>query len=269
MERPGNKCVLSSFTLSFFLHAPPTLPRLTMYVFVRACTDLHSVWDGLLIAQSVRQTPRNYSSPLGGTAGAFVEPHLRGAIYDPFIRRIMHEGLSDGGRFHDDSPTWLDCPEPSLTAFEHGSQEPLRATALGLTTPAGTEKKWDDATLCPYAWAKPIHALNCELPVWPHELDEGGHHDAFAAADVHEHGHEHEYSVEEELADFDHVLGIHVESARPPRHPELVELDTPEYAGKIADGWVVERLLAMAGVRLAGLLTDIFHDVSGEVPTRA
>ena len=247
----------------------PTLPRLTIYVLVRACTDLHSVWDGLLIAQSVRQTPRNYSSPLGGTAGAFVEPHLRGAIYDPFIRRIMHEGLSDGGRFHDDSPTWLDCPEPSLTAFEHGSQEPLRATALGLTTPVGTEKKWDDATLCPYAWAKPIHALNCELPVWPHELDQGGHHDAFVAAEVHEHGHEHEYSVEEELADFDHVLGIHVESARPPRHPELVELDTPEYAGKIADGWVVERLLAMAGVRLAGLLTDIFHDVSGEVPTRA
>ncbi|KAI1798035.1 phospholipase C/P1 nuclease domain-containing protein [Ganoderma leucocontextum] len=238
-------------------------------------TNLHSVWDGLLIAQSIRQTPRNYSSPLEGTAGTFVEPHLRGAIYDPYIRRIMHEGLSDGGRFHSESPTWLDCPEPASAASEYGFQERLLAlddkAAFGLTTPAGTEKKWDDGTLCPYAWAKPIHALNCELPVWPHELDQGGHHDALTDGDGHGHGHghEHEYDIAEELADFDHVFGIHVESPRPPRHPELVELDTPEYAGKIADGWVVEQLLAMAGVRLAGLLTDIFHDVSGELPATA
>ena len=162
--------------------------------------DLHSVWDGLLIAQSIRQTPRNYSHPLTGTAGALVEPHLRGAIYDPYIRRIMHEGLAVGGRFDDESRTWLDCPEPTSDSHtpqaqaEYGWQERLQSllaldykAALGLTTPAGAERRWDDATLCPYAWAKPIHALNCELPVWPHELDEGGHHEDSG------HGHEHEH----------------------------------------------------------------------------
>ena len=78
--------------------------------------DLHSVWDGLLIAQSIRQTPSNYSRPLKGTAGAIVEPHLRGAIYDPYIRRIMHEGLSVGGRFDEESRSWLDCPKPDSEA---------------------------------------------------------------------------------------------------------------------------------------------------------
>ncbi|TBU31376.1 phospholipase C/P1 nuclease domain-containing protein [Dichomitus squalens] len=210
-------------------------------------TNLHSVWDGLLIAQSIRQTPRNYSRPLAGPAGALVEAHLRGAIYDPFVRRIMHEGLAVGGRFDGESDGWLDCPEPSagVQPLEQGygwqaRLQALRAldyrAALGLTTPAGAEARWDDGTLCPYAWARPIHALNCELPVWPHELDEGGHREASGA----ERGEE------------------------PRRHPELVELDTAGYAGKIAEGWVVERLLAMAGVRLAGVLTDVFQEVSGE-----
>ncbi|KAJ3001231.1 hypothetical protein NUW54_g6561 [Trametes sanguinea] len=55
------------------------------------------------------------------------------------------------------------------------------------------------------------------------------------------------------------------EDARTPRHPELLELDSPEYAGKLANRWVVERLLAMGGVRLAGVLTDILADVAGDM----
>lgn len=69
--------------------------------------------------------------------------------------------------------------------------------------------------MCPYFWAKPIHALNCEI-VWPPALDSDDH--------------------------------------------EPIELDTPEYAGRIAKEMLVERLLAMAGIRTAAVLNTIFGD---------
>jgi len=43
-----------------------------------------------------------------------------------------------------------------------------------------------------------------------------------------------------------------------PSGDELPQLDKPEYSGKIEDGWVVEKLLAQGGVRLAGILNAIF-----------
>ena len=213
------------------------------------------MWDGLLIAQTIRQTPSNYSRPLPGSAGAIVEPHLRGAIYDPYIRRIMHEGLSVGGRFDEESRSWLDCPKPtsdakSLRTSDLSYKKRAQAlfamdlpAALGLTTRPGTEEGWDDSVMCPFAWAKPIHKLNCELPVWPHALDQAGSHPADA-----------ELEAEDSEVNAEAV-------GRPRPHPQLFELDTPQYAGKIAKEWVVERLLAMAGVRLAGVLTDIFQNI--------
>ncbi|KAH9852442.1 phospholipase C/P1 nuclease [Lenzites betulinus] len=244
-------------------------------------TNLHSVWDGLLIAQALRLTPQNYTRALPGSEGRLVEPHLRGAIYDPYIRRIMHEGLSVGGRFDAESDGWLDCPVP---AHSHEDVQTLDASgafgyamsvlaprvqalltldlpaALGLTTRPGAEKRWDDGSVCPYAWARPIHAMNCDasLPVWPHGLDAPGDHTLEGWQEV-------PYDVVDFL-DASLVEDVEVEvGGRPPRHPELFELDTPEYAGRLASGWVVERLLATAGVRLAGVLTDIFADVAGEV----
>ncbi|KAI0634881.1 phospholipase C/P1 nuclease domain-containing protein [Trametes polyzona] len=227
-------------------------------------TSLHSVWDGFLITQAIQLTPQNYSRPLPGAKGALVEPHLRGAVYDRYLRRIMHEGLAIGGRFDTESDSWMDCPEHPSTephrikavASNAGMQGVLGYTlrllgvgeaervgawlsldlpaALGLTTRTSKVKSWDDAKVCPYAWAVPIHALNCDasLPIWPHELDAPGTHN---------------------LEDWHGK----------PRHTELLELRTPEYAGRIAKEWVVERLLAMGGVRLAGVLTDIFADVAG------
>ncbi|KAI0777248.1 phospholipase C/P1 nuclease [Trametes elegans] len=260
-------------------------------------TNLHSVWDGLLIAQAVRSTPRNYSYPLQGAEGALVEPHLRGAIYDSYIRRIMHEGLAVGGRFDAESDTWLDCPSPAdsssstldsiqgtatkgvasyalhLLGLGIPSSPRMQAllaldlpAALGLTTRPGAEQGWDDGAVCPYAWARPVHALNCDpaLPIWPHGLDGPGEH-------VPLHGwREVPYAVvdflDTALLDATHThQDTEGQAEGRPRHPELLELDTPAYAGRIAQRWVVERLLAMAGVRLAGVLTDIFADVAGEV----
>ncbi|OBZ77524.1 Nuclease S1 [Grifola frondosa] len=134
-------------------------------------TNLHSVWDSLLIAQALRTIPSNYTHPLHGDAAVTVEPHLRGAIYDPYVRRIMHEGFSPSGRFADSSDGWLTCPqpesEPEISMLE-------RAQALfGIGAHATSGRQWDDAVLCPYAWARPIHELNCAFPLWPHELDQG------------------------------------------------------------------------------------------------
>ena len=84
----------------------------------------------------------------------------------------------------------------------------------------GPPQTSDSAVLCPYAWSAPIHKLNCEV-VWPPELDE----------------------PETE--------------GRAPRR-DYLELDTPKYSGNIEKKWIVEKLLAQAGVRLAGILNRIF-----------
>ena len=76
----------------------------------------------------------------------------------------------------------------------------------------------DNDAVCPWHWATPIHQLTCDW-VWPKELEEPPYDE--------------------------------------PRGP-LLELDTDEYAGKITEGLVVEKLLTMAGLRLASILNLIF-----------
>jgi len=77
----------------------------------------------------------------------------------------------------------------------------------------------DDGAVCPWYWVNPIHELTCDW-AWPKELDEPPYDE--------------------------------------PNAP-LLQLDTDEYAGKITNEWVVEKLLTMAGLRLASILNQIFH----------
>ena len=212
---------------------------------------MHSLWDSLLIASSLRTLPYNYTRPFPkGSTNVEVESHLRGAIYDPYIRRLLYEGLGVGpkdGRFTHDVNDWLLCPEPTSepSSFWNSLQ-----TVLGLQL-SSDETRWDDDVLCPYAWSKELHQLNCVFPIWPAELDLP----PYNTSRVHYHSPsgEHEHDVDEEdLKEF---------FSRPPRpHPDLLELNTPEYAGRLRDEWVVERLLTMAGIRLAGLLNGLFMD---------
>lgn len=76
----------------------------------------------------------------------------------------------------------------------------------------------DDSHVCPWSWAFPIHKMACDW-AWPKELDQ------------------------------------------PPYNEQggpLLQLDTDEYAGKIADEWVIEKLLTMGGLRLAHILNQAF-----------
>ncbi|KAH7098061.1 phospholipase C/P1 nuclease [Auriculariales sp. MPI-PUGE-AT-0066] len=173
--------------------------------FGRRSTNLHSVWDGLLIAKAIRETPQNYTRPLPSRR---VEGALNGAIYDSYIRQIVWEGLL--GRWQDDLVRWASCPTPAEPSIQQSILQRLRL--------AGPPT--DDEYVCPYAWAAEIHSLNCEI-VWPAQLDED-------------------------------KVG--------PDAPELLELDEPWYSGRIRKEFLVERLLATAGIRLAAVLNDIYAD---------
>jgi len=168
-------------------------------------TNLHSVWDSRIISKSLRTIPRNYTVPLPYPR---IENALRDTIYDPYIRQIMWEGVMS--KWKDDIDDWLVCPTP------------VRAANQGQTPMFGEENQ-DDEVVCPYAWAKPIHELNCAI-VWPPALD-----DPWRRMTETFRGH-------------------------------YMELDTPEYTGKIKDAFIIEKLLAMAGIRLAATLNYLFMD---------
>ncbi|CAL1708981.1 unnamed protein product [Somion occarium] len=214
-------------------------------------TNLHSLWDGLLISKALRTIPQNYTHPFpAGTSDVDIESHLRGTIYDPYVRRVVYEGFGTGparGRFTEESQEWLSCPQGQQSSFWASAQ-----TFLGLRT-AGDERRWDDDVLCPYAWAKELQKLNCEFPIWPRELDQPPYnHSVFSPLldDVDE-------DTEAE-SDYVYSLPSIDEFGRPRPHPDLLELDTPEYAGQIEKAWLVERLISMAGARLAGILNGLF-----------
>ncbi|KAH7904370.1 S1/P1 nuclease [Hygrophoropsis aurantiaca] len=193
-------------------------------------TNLHSLWDSLLIAQRLRTLPSNYTRPLPLPD---IERHLRGTIYDPYIRRLVWEGLL--GRWEDEIEDWVGC---SSTVESLGS---VQNQWMGISLSTGMRFRdgglgTDDDVLCPYEWALPIHALNCEI-VWPKQLDEPpyGSHSRLAS----------------------HVSASNLNSNGRPRNSYL-ELDTPEYAGRIKDEWIIERLLTQGGIRLAAILNTIF-----------
>ncbi|VDB87939.1 unnamed protein product [Peniophora sp. CBMAI 1063] len=220
-------------------------------------TNLHSLWDGLLIAKALRSIPRNYTVPLPVPP---MEAQLRGTIYDPYIRRIMWDGIGLGsysdvpGRWEDELEDWLACPAaPAQTQgfFSRAAQFVLGSKSL----------ETDDQLACPRFWAGPIHELNCDF-IWPHALDPEPHHSSVHEdADIDDHAHEHNCeggvcSGDEEMHS---LLGGPGNIGAVPASSHYLELDTPEYSGAIAKAWVVEKLLAQGGIRLAAMLNEIFE----------
>lgn len=159
----------------------------------------------------------------------------------------MYEGFGNEvvlGRFSTNYTDWLSCPSTEPSSVWSAMQ-----TMLGIQR-TSDEMRWDDDALCPYSWAKELHKLNCELPIWPCELDQPPYNHTALASPAYD-----EVHTEKEF------LESYAYGGRPRPHPDLLELDTPKYAGQIRNQWVVERLLAMAGIRLAGLLNGLFLDV--------
>ncbi|SJK96945.1 uncharacterized protein ARMOST_00194 [Armillaria ostoyae] len=232
------------------------------YMQLTLALDLHSLWDSLLISKSLRTIPHNYTRPLPSRT---IEYNLRGTIYDSYIRRIMWEGIL--GKWEDEVSNWLTCPtskgssssipSSSSSSSSSGLVSSAWQQAISLWSwmrgPNWSPDDTDDDTLCPYYWATPIHSLNCEI-IWPPALDKPPY--SRTKFDQLITGHKHGASVEEELAMFDQLASGG--SGGP-----YLELDTPEYAGAIYDQWIIEKLLAQGGIRLAGILNYLFAPLEG------
>ncbi|KAG6899885.1 hypothetical protein C0995_004783 [Termitomyces sp. Mi166 len=212
-------------------------------------TNLHSVWDSLLIAKAIRETPRNYSAPLPSQQ---IEFALRDTIYDPYVRRIMWEGILS--QWSSELSGWLICP--TLSASSSRWQKVLSAFTFD---PSDT----DDDKFCPYHWAQPIHSLNCDI-VWPPELDQPPYNGGLFAVPSESENSRGACDGFGLDGDHDHNCDTEENNAiREPRHP-LLQLETPKYAGVIKDDLIIEKLLAQAGIRLAAVLNWLFADYGGE-----
>ncbi|KAH7882323.1 phospholipase C/P1 nuclease domain-containing protein [Phlebopus sp. FC_14] len=215
-------------------------------------TNLHSLWDSLLISQRLRTLPYNYTEPLPLPE---VEENLRDTIYDPYIRRIVWEGLL--GKYEGELESWVSCP--SLQPLQ---EIPLSTwqrilfwmTGFGRSRDGGLGV--DDDILCPYHWAIPIHALNCEI-VFPEALDKPPYnHISFVDSE----GDSHVCSGSH--CEEPHAFDDFAEA----RKNSYLELDTPEYAGVIMEEWIIEKLLTQAGIRLAAVLNWLFAELeNGEM----
>ncbi|KAF9226225.1 phospholipase C/P1 nuclease [Gyrodon lividus] len=219
-------------------------------------TNLHSLWDSLLIAQRLRTLPSNYTKPLPLPE---VEDYLQDTIYDPYIRRVVWEGLL--GKWEDEIESWLTCPSPE-PFLEQPTSGWLRTMfrMLGTSSPGDGGLGVDDDTLCPYHWAKPIHQLNCKI-VFPKALDEPPYNSiSFVETDIKHEGH---VCSESHVDEYDSFMALKAKKNR------YLELDTPEYAGFIKDQWIIEKLLTQGGIRLAAVLNWIFAEpVEGEIQKR-
>ena len=83
-----------------------------------------------------------------------VESVLTGEKYDPYIRRIMWEGVL--GSWKKDVDTWFRCARTR----DFPAQQVIMM---------GVEINPDGPVVCPYQWAKPIHKINCDI-AWPLDL---------------------------------------------------------------------------------------------------
>ncbi|KZP17530.1 phospholipase C/P1 nuclease, partial [Athelia psychrophila] len=172
-------------------------------------TNLHSLWDGLLIAQRLRTLSSNYTLPL---LIPEIEFNLRGAIYDPYVRRVMWEGIM--GRWKGEVQQWLLCPSPE-PAFPAAGNGGMLQTVMGMFRRN----------------RNPINVMNCDF-IFPKALDERPYRARYHDAD--HLGHDRCSKTE------------HEDEARAADVPYL-ELDTPEYAGRIKDEFVIEKLIVQGG----------------------
>lgn len=208
-----------------------------------------------MIAKSLRTIPRNYTRPLPSRR---IEGALRGAIYDPYIRQIMYEGVL--GRFRPLLDGWTRCPPAdasvarSYPISDRLPQVPLRGEFLKSSAEPAVPPRdlppTDDGIVCPYAWAAPLHQLNCDI-IWPAELDDN-YTARFAGRD------DDVYGLLTSDVDSESAGGRQPSSG-------YLELDTPAYSGRIKDQFLVEQLLAMGGIRLAAILNYLFADPDAQL----
>jgi len=200
--------------------------------FNRRITNMHSVWDNALLASTLLNVPQNYREPL---PYPHIEAALRGKAYDPLIRQIMAEGIYD--RFNSSISDWISCPSPesswtsrSYPPSEKFQQLPLRSS-VHTSTPSDSTRNSKLRT--PPAGLPPTD----DSVVCPYAW----------SAPLHE-------------LNCDLIWPAALDDPQFWAQNTYYELDTPEYMGRIRDEWVIQKLLAMGGIRLAAVLNYLYAD---------
>ncbi|GAA5870418.1 hypothetical protein JCM8547_004027 [Rhodosporidiobolus lusitaniae] len=131
-------------------------------------TNMHSLWDGLLIARTLREQG-NYTQPLPSKQ---IESALTGRIYDPYLRLLLNEGVRSW--YRTGLAEWLDC-SASPSSISLPSLASSTSSQLIFSSPVSPsiepgERDWED-TVCPIRWATETHRVTCEL-AFPEGYDE-------------------------------------------------------------------------------------------------
>jgi hypothetical protein len=119
-----------------------------------------------------------------------IESVLHGAIYDPYIRWIVLEGIY--GWWANELEDWTVCPQFDLASKipaapadpnsfgglvkpEDDRRFRIRGSRAGQAVLAPEQtlgapfEDPSDVPVCPYHWSAPIHKLNCDF-IWPVNL---------------------------------------------------------------------------------------------------
>ncbi|WVR06980.1 hypothetical protein IAU60_004017 [Kwoniella sp. DSM 27419] len=230
-----------------------------MFLFEGRHRNLHSVWDSGIITKNIRELS-NYTTPLPSKQ---IESSLPGAIFDPYVRWIVWEGIREWWR--SDLEDWLACPA-SGDPFPHSSHTAIPASKSAfwkdhLRTASSFALNLLPGYLSAYtevAFAIPTReteGLEAQaLALHPSALSIKGVNMTFPACP---------YTWAKPLHQINCDVAWPEEYTGEPGHP-LIELDTDKYLGRIGREKIVEKLLAMGGLRLAKVLNEALAD-EGEV----
>ncbi|WRT66311.1 uncharacterized protein IL334_003266 [Kwoniella shivajii] len=225
-----------------------------MFLFEGRHRNLHSVWDSGIITKNIRELG-NYTSPLPSKQ---IEDSLLGAIFDPYVRWIVWEGIRLWWR--SDLEEWLSCPS-SGDPFPHSSHTDIPASTPTIFKDYFRTASSIVLSLLPGSLSSSAELLfalptretegfeDQALALHPNALQSKGVNMTFPACP---------YTWSKELHDLNCKVAWPKEY-QDNNHP-LIELDTDQYLGEISRQKTIEKLLAMAGLRLAKVLNEALAD---------
>ncbi|KAK8864324.1 hypothetical protein IAR55_001571 [Kwoniella newhampshirensis] len=222
-----------------------------MFSFEGHHRNLHSVWDSGIITKNIRELS-NYTSPLPSKQ---IEDALPGAIFDPYVRWIVWEGIRQWWR--DDLEEWLACPATG-DPFPHSSHASIppstpaifkdyfrTASSLVLSLLPNSVSAYTELAL-PVPLRETEGFEDQALALTPQALQSKGVNMTFPACP---------FTWAQPIHQINCDLAWPKEYTGKPGDP-LIELDSDEYLGRIGREKTVEKLLAMAGLRLAKILNE-------------
>ncbi|KAE8537859.1 hypothetical protein D1P53_005920 [Cryptococcus gattii VGV] len=213
--------------------------------------NLHSVWDSGIITKNIRELS-NYTSPL---PSKYIEGCLPGAIFDPYVRWIVWEGIRLWWR--DEVNSWISCPVTG-DPYPHSSQTSIPPSASTIIKDHFRSAASFALSLLPgrlsalaeLSFALPVtETANFEdqaLALTPKILAAKEVNMTFPSCPYHWISPIHQLNCD--------IIWPKNYTGRP--NETLIELDTDEYLGEIGRQKILERMMAMAGLRLAKVLNE-------------